>query len=369
LFPIIALFGLAVLTLALVATAVWSARVTAKALGLRDFRWFDAGPSEDRAKRFIVRTVSSLSGLLIAISFHVLTNFVGGKSVPTLEIIVSEGRPAAAAGLRSGDRIVAVSGKPVNTSDDVRAAISAPGGMKPVEVERHGERNLFDVMPESGRIGVEFVEKREAFAVTEAISSGVVAPFELWTGIFRTLSGATEAQLAGPVGIVNAADDRSRGSDGTLRIFAMLASLYWPFLAAVHAYASATRVLFERTYVRVEGAEPDGGRTATMYRWHQALLLSLACLPFVMAAKVALEFPGLEWTGIVILLLGPATISIYPLVWSLDQALTARPSYFRSSVLVLPCLAPFAAIGLIAASRKHLREAGFKHGFLVPRRR
>ncbi len=42
---------------------------------------------------------------------------------------------------------------------------------------------------------------------------------------------------------------------------------------------------------------------------------------------------------------------------------------FRSSVLVLPCLIPFAAIGLIAASRKHLREAGFTHGFLVPRRR
>ncbi|WP_460444624.1 M50 family metallopeptidase [Angustibacter aerolatus] len=49
--------------------------------------------------------------------------------------------PAAAAGIRAGDRIVSMAGRPVGTWDDARAAIRASGGRTvPVVVERDGER-------------------------------------------------------------------------------------------------------------------------------------------------------------------------------------------------------------------------------------
>jgi hypothetical protein len=353
-FIVIALLALTTLVLVLVTTAVWSARVTAKALGLRPFRWFDAGPPEDRGKRFIVRAVSSLSGLVVAILLGIVAQFVEGKSVPSLEIHVREGRPAAAAGLRDGDRIVAVAGTSVSTGDQVRAALSAPGDLKQVEVMRDGERKRFDVRPESGRIGVEFVEKREPFSVPETIAGGIKSPFVLWATMARTVLGESQSEVMGPVGIVNAADDRSRGVTGMPRLLGMLASLYWPLLAGVHLYAALTRLLFDRAYP----GTADGERTATLFRLHQALVISLFCLAIAFMAHLAMAVAALHPAALLILLVAPATVSVYPLVWTLDQTLTARPSYFRSSVLVLPCIAPFAAIGIAFETRKRLREAG-----------
>lgn len=171
---LLTLLGLA---LALIGPAMWSARVAARALGLRPFRWFDAGPREDRVKRLLVCTVSTASGLLVALGLSVFTHFFEGKSVATLEIKPREGMPAAAAGLRDGDRIVGIGGVRMNTPDDVRAAVSAPGDVKQLEINRQGERKHVDVRPDSGRIGVAFIEQREAFSAGEAIARGLVAPF------------------------------------------------------------------------------------------------------------------------------------------------------------------------------------------------
>jgi hypothetical protein len=354
---------------AMAAASIVSARTTARALGLRAFRWFDAGPREPSSKRFLVRAVSSLSGLVVAMLLFFVSHLVAGKGVPTTEIDVLEGRPAATAGLLDGDRIVAVGGVPVSTGDEVRSALSAAGDIKQVEVERRGRRERFDVAPESGRIGVAFVEKREPLPVTEAALRGVLGPFELWASLAGSVSDANSVQVAGPIAIVNASNDRPGAPDGMLRFLAMLASFCWPLLAGVHAYAALTRVLFERTYVDAARVDATGGRVANVFRLHQALVLSLACLALALVAHLSTNYAGLEWRGIVLLLLLPATASVYPLIWSLDQTLAARPSYLRSALLVVPCVAPFAALGLIATSRKHLREAGFTHGFLVPRRR
>lgn len=359
---IIAFVALVLLVLLLVAAAVWSARITAKALGLRPFRWFDADAREPSGKRAVVRTVSSLSGLAVAIGLAILAHFVEGKRVPTLEISVAEGRPAAAAGLRDGDRIVAVAQKPVSTGDDVRAELSTPGDVKQVEVEREGERRRFDVRPERGRIGVEFVERREPFSLSEAIAGGVKAPFLLWTNMARTAIGESSSQVSGPVGIVRATDHRSGGPSGLPRLLGMLASIYCPLLAGVHLYAAATRRWFDRTYPGVA----NGDREAVLFRLHQALLLSLICWCIAFLVHLAITVTALHPATLLLLLVAPATASIYPLVWTLDQTLTARPSYFRSAVLVLPCIAPFAAIGLALQTRKRLREAGSTQGHRPP---
>lgn len=74
---------------------------------------------------------------------------------------VSEGYPAAAAGLREGDRIVAIDGEPVDHWMQISAASRAnPGTALRFEVERAGERLSFAITPEmneetgGGLIGV-----------------------------------------------------------------------------------------------------------------------------------------------------------------------------------------------------------------------
>lgn len=311
-----------------------------------------------------MRAVSSLSGLAVAIGLAILAHFVEGKRVPTLEIRVAEGRPAAAAGLRDGDRIVAVGRKPVSTGDDVRAELSTPGDVKQVDVDRQGARHSVDVRPEKGRIGVEFVERREPFSLPEAVAGGVKAPFLLWTSMARTVLGESTSEVSGPVGIVRATDDRSGGPSGLPRLLGMTASIYWPLLAGVHLYAAVTRRWFDRTY---PGAA-NGDREAVLYRLHQALLLSLICLCIAFVVHLAMAVAALHPAAWLLLLVAPATASIYPLVWTLDQTLAARPSYFRSALLVLPCIAPFAAIAIALKTRQRLHESGFTQGLLTPRR-
>jgi S1-C subfamily serine protease len=71
------------------------------------------------------------------------TAAAGGATVGQ---VVANG-PAAKAGLRQGDRIVAIAGAPVREPDDVATAVNArePGDEVPVVVERGGERRTLTV--------------------------------------------------------------------------------------------------------------------------------------------------------------------------------------------------------------------------------
>ncbi len=78
--------------------------------------------------------------LVLIFSFLV----VGGRteSVPSPDWrvdSVAPGSPADRVGLRSGDRIVAVNGRPVATMDDMVAALPGPGSPVTLEVQRRGD--------------------------------------------------------------------------------------------------------------------------------------------------------------------------------------------------------------------------------------
>ena len=55
--------------------------------------------------------------------------------------------PAAKAGMRAGDKIVAIDGRPISSSDDVSAAVAAhkPGDRATVTVVRRGNRRTLTV--------------------------------------------------------------------------------------------------------------------------------------------------------------------------------------------------------------------------------
>lgn len=67
-----------------------------------------------------------------------------------LEVVrVEEGRPAAQAGVRQGDIIVSVAGRPVQKVTDLHALLQGPdvGRLMPVVALRGGERRTFTVVP------------------------------------------------------------------------------------------------------------------------------------------------------------------------------------------------------------------------------
>lgn len=68
-----------------------------------------------------------------------------GGGVPLVS--VRDGGPAARAGLRAGDVVIAIGGKDVSSPDDVRAAVDArqPGDTVTVQVRRGGQTRTFDV--------------------------------------------------------------------------------------------------------------------------------------------------------------------------------------------------------------------------------
>lgn len=77
---------------------------------------------------------------------------VGLTRLPPPPVVgeAAPGKPGAAAGLRAGDRIVAVDGKPVATWDDLVAAVTVrPGTPIMLEVERAGERLELRATPDS----------------------------------------------------------------------------------------------------------------------------------------------------------------------------------------------------------------------------
>ncbi|MGH2353045.1 MAG: PDZ domain-containing protein, partial [Chloroflexota bacterium] len=67
-----------------------------------------------------------------------------------LEVVrVEDGKPAAQAGLRQGDIIVSVAGRPVQRPTDLHALLQAPaiGRLLPLVALRAGERRTLTLVP------------------------------------------------------------------------------------------------------------------------------------------------------------------------------------------------------------------------------
>lgn len=114
-------------------------------------------PEEERDKSFLHKPTLQKSAIAFAGPaanfllpiFLFFFLFVGTETVNgTLVGTVVEGEPAAAAGLRPGDRILEVAGERVSAFSDVQALIEArPGQEVPVLVERDGKQVALTVVP------------------------------------------------------------------------------------------------------------------------------------------------------------------------------------------------------------------------------
>ncbi|MFT3774281.1 MAG: M50 family metallopeptidase [Minicystis sp.] len=144
--------------------------------------------------------------------------FFGGRLITpepdaprSTEVTVIEGRPAAAAQVKSGDRIVEVAGVHVDKWKEMADVISKhPGETIPLVVDRNGQRVALNVTPLNeggkGKIGVALMSRKVNVSAKEAATLAVKTPpvvvKNLVVGLSEFITGKVEGELSGPVGMV-----------------------------------------------------------------------------------------------------------------------------------------------------------------------
>ena len=183
-------------------------------------RWFES-------KRLLPRLVILLAGVSmnVVLALTVTTGVVGwygkGYLTPVIDTVVA-GRPAALAGMQSGDSVVAIDGKSVTRWDEVLEAVSAaPGKSITIGVMRGIGRETIVMTPEAqeintatgekqvvGRIGVGVRQNiiREPVTAGEAMRGGWTLTWAMASNVVQTLGNlfsgqVSVSQLGGPVEI------------------------------------------------------------------------------------------------------------------------------------------------------------------------
>lgn len=201
---------------------------------------------------------ASLMGRVAAIFAGPLANYlfaslvffgvyaIAGKLVtvePTSTVIGTiDGRPAAAAGIKDGDKIVNVAGVDVETwSAMAENIMKHPGEKIPVTVLRGGQRMTVDITPVNeggkGKIGVSLYRYRESVSAKEAARLSVTQPALVLKGLVYGLKDLVSKRavedLGGPKRMVEEVGHAAKGG---------LAD-YLELLAVLSAYLGAFNLL------------------------------------------------------------------------------------------------------------------------------
>jgi len=198
-------------------------------------------------QKFLVLSAGPLMNLVFAFLVFVAVNWMVGVEEKNGVYIgnVLKGKPAERAGLMSGDRIVAVDGKRIDSWEDLTEIISVSAGRELViEYLRGDSLHRAKIVPEKekiknlgesvevGRIGISSLGpvKRKKVGVFASIYYGGVDTWKLtkltFVTIYRLITGhETIRSLAGPIGIAKMAGESARLGIGPLILFMALLSL------------------------------------------------------------------------------------------------------------------------------------------------
>lgn len=192
---------------------------------------FNKKPLRDR---FAVISAGSVMNFLTAVLLFFFTFSLIGIPAPSNSNIIGDvipGSPAAEVGLRAGDRIVMVDGKPAQNWDDVAGGIRR-GGQREIQlaVERNREKLIVHVRPRYDpqlkmvQIGIKqhIIWEKQGFV--QAIKLGLDQAFGFARLIINSLVGLVTKtipaeEIAGPVGITKAIGDAAREGPGYLLTF------------------------------------------------------------------------------------------------------------------------------------------------------
>ncbi|HEU4628692.1 MAG TPA: RIP metalloprotease RseP [Gemmatimonadaceae bacterium] len=196
-----------------------------------EHRWFES-------KRLPARLFILVAGVAmnVVLTFVVLTgayvSFGQPYLLPVVDSVVA-GMPAAAAGLRAGDRIVAVDGTPVaRWSEVVERVTVAAGDTLAVQVRRGGTSLALRLVPAAaadtnpltgevrgvGRIGALADTAHtgiEPIGLPEAVARGAATTWQMGTVVFTTLKRLANGResvssLGGPIAIAQVSVQAAR---------------------------------------------------------------------------------------------------------------------------------------------------------------
>ncbi|HEY6418291.1 MAG TPA: site-2 protease family protein [Candidatus Binataceae bacterium] len=210
-----------------------------------------AFPTQSLYKRVLIVLAGPLANIIFA---PILLAFIFMYGVPVLVPIVGEAKanlPAYAAGLRPGDRIVAINGQPASSWSDFADTVRASGGAalkldierkKGSSVERQSlvikpareeQKTVYGTMAAAWIIGVlprgdEFVRRLDPVRATSlAVVSAAQMSGELVVGLASIVSGATPVRqaLGGPIMIAQMAGREAHRGLASVVLFTVMLSL------------------------------------------------------------------------------------------------------------------------------------------------
>jgi hypothetical protein len=327
-------------------------RVAARLLGLPTFRWFEAAAAPGwTGKRCLVRVVSATTPFAICASLFFVVLLMGGVQEPTTTVEVLAGGAAQEAGMRDGDKVLAVGSVPVHTWDEARAQIQTHSDPVRITLERAGKRHELMVMPRDRRIGVAPVSVMRPVGILAAATRSVRMPVAVVTEAAKSFVALHHtSEIRGPVGIVRDTGQAAKaGWLSYLFFLAVLGSYFWPFAAALHLFDVVTGWTFRLTLTETDLPE----RTLRIARLRFSLHFALGCwLAFLLAeAAAGFELPG---ALLLVALLTPGVWALWPLLWVSARELWGKGSPFgvTLSVLLVPCAAPLMGVWVALCLRK-----------------
>lgn len=169
-------------------------------------------------------------------------NLLGYASLPPVIAEVDGGTPADRAGMKPGDAIVAMNGKPVVTWQQLVDGVHSSGGHSiQFQIRRSGEQLTLDITPMQGtdldgqpvwQVGVlpntDVDYERQSFfeASKDAVASTVSGIRQIGQVLIGLFSGKVSIrQLAGPVGIARISGEAAKRGLPTLLEFMAVISL------------------------------------------------------------------------------------------------------------------------------------------------
>lgn len=193
--------------------------------------------SKPVASRMLVILAGSLMNFVLPVLIFFGLFLAFGMDVPENKPVLGqiiEGYPAEQSGLKEGDRILSINGKPVHEWMDIRNNI-ADSGMQPIpfEIQRDTEKLTITVTPgvnpETGKpfIGVVSSLKNVRLSPVQATVASVTATKNIiknmYASLYRMVTGKTKAEFSGPVGVAKMAGEVAhKGFDRLMQFTAML---------------------------------------------------------------------------------------------------------------------------------------------------
>ena len=193
--------------------------------------------SKPVSSRMLVILAGSLMNILLPVVIFFGLFLAFGMDVPENKPVLGqiiEGYPAEQSGLKEGDRILSINGKPVHEWLDIRKNI-ADSGMQPIpfEIQRDTEKLTITVTPgvnpETGKpfIGVVSSLKNVRLTPVQAVVASVTATKNIiknmYASLYHMVTGKTKAEFSGPVGVAKMAGEVAhKGFDRPMQFTAML---------------------------------------------------------------------------------------------------------------------------------------------------